>query len=203
MRQRSNLLQVKTCLIIGIAVVLAPFSYAQKTNVSVLEDLAIQCLAEVPDTLLTFGLAAPSQMPYLRTALVERWLENNRTVILIDSPDSLTHPILEYQVEKVQVDYRRSGRKRIRRTLTLALRYSLTGADGQLLLEKACSPSFTDTLDRSYITLVESDVFPETKGQVPEAGWIKRFLEPALLTAATALTVYLFFSLRSDKATSD
>ena len=202
-RQRSKRRLFIDTLLVCFFLTLPRLSYAQQSNISILEDLAVRCLAGIPDTTQTFFLSASTQMPYLRTALVDRWLNEHRTIMLPDSAGYMGHPRLVYQIDEVRVDYQRQGRKRIQRDITLALRYSFTNNNGQLLSEERCTDSFTDVLDRNEVAAVESDAYPETKGDPPETGWVRRFLEPTVLTAATALTVYLFFSLRSDRAGSD
>ena len=102
-------------------------------------------------------------------------------------------------IEEARVGYARARRKQLNRTVTLALRYTFAAADGRLLGEARCRETFTDTIRRADRADLESEAFPETQGDAPRAGWMRRYLEPAVLAAATAITVYLFFNLRSDR----
>lgn len=172
------------------------------TNVEAYQRLALDCLADVPDTIHVFQLQAPPQMPYLRTALVDRWHREGRTVFLADStlgtpPARL--PRLVYLVEERGVDYERAGRRQMRRAVRLGLRYTLLGADGRLLREDACLDRFDDMLRPSDQPVVETAAFPESQGAAPRAGWLRRYAQPAVLAAATAVTIYLFFSLRNNQ----
>ena len=56
----------------------------------------------------------------------------------------------------------------------------------------------SDSISREALSTVESDAFPMTSAPHPAKGWFKRYLEPVVLTTATVLGVYLFFTLRSD-----
>ena len=172
------------------------------TNVEAYQTLAVDCLAGVPDTVRAFQLQAPSQMPYLRTALVERWQREGRTVFLADSTLGTTParlPRLVFLIEESGVDYERAGRRQMRRAVHLGLRYTFLGADGRLLREDACRDRFDDMLRPADQSVVETAAFPESQGEAPRAGWLRRYAQPAVLAAATAVTIYLFFSLRDNQ----
>ncbi len=177
-------------------------AFAQPTNLEAYQTLALRCLAEAPDTTQAFRLDAPAQMPYLRTALAQRWRDEGRVLFLADSLQHVSGPAtarLRYEIEEAQVAYARAPRKQLVRTVTLALRYTFTAADGRLLREDRCRDTLTDTIRRSDRAALEWDAFPETQGEAPRGGWIRRHLEPAILAVATAVTVYLFFNIRSER----
>ena len=184
---------------------LAPWAaaFAQPTNLEAYQTVALRCLAAAPDTTQVFRLDAPEQMPYLRTALVQRWREEGRVLFLADSLQALSGPAtarLRYEIEEAHVAYDRAPGKQLVRTVTLALRYTFMTADGRLLGEDRCRDTFTDTIRRSDRAALEWDAFPETQGEAPRGSWIRRHLEPAVLAVATAVTVYLFFNIRSDQS---
>ena len=190
-----------------VLVCLAPTAWAAAraqptpTNLEAYQTLALRCLAQVPDTATVVVLDAPALMPYLRTALTDAWRNDGRILFLADSSLQATAaPRLAYAIEHVGVAYARARRKQLHRTVTLTLRYSFTTPQGRLLDEARCSETFTDTIRRAARTDLESDTFPETQGTLPRAGWMRRYLEPAALAAATAITVFLFFNLRSDRS---
>ncbi len=196
---RMRVLLVLVCL----APTAWPAARAQPTptNLEAYQTLALRCLAAVPDTASVVVLDAPALMPYLRTALTDAWRSDGRTLFLADSAAvGPAAPRLAYAIEHVGVAYERARRKRLNRTVSLALRYTLTTAQGRLLDEARCSETFTDTIRRADHAALESEAFPETRGTLPRAGWMRRYLEPAALAAATAITVYLFFNLRSDRS---
>ena len=173
------------------------------TNLEAYQTLALRCLAHVPDTAHVVLLDAPTLMPYLRTALTDAWRSADRAIFLADSSFQAAGPAaprLAYAIEQVGVGYERARRKRLNRTVTLALRYTFTTPEGRLLDEARCHETFTDTIRRADRAALESEAFPETQGTLPRAGWMRRYLEPAALAAATAITVYLFFNLRSDRS---
>ncbi len=181
----------------------ATFAVAQTPTLTLFQTMAVECLAPVPDTLRTFGLATPAVPPYLRTALLERWHAEGRAVYLADStqatPASSALPRLLAATEQVRVVYARVGRRTLRRTATLHLRYTLTAPDGRVLDDGRCERVAADTLARRDKSRVENPVFPETQAPLPEQGWLRRTLEPAVLAATVVLTAYLLFTLRSNR----
>ncbi len=173
------------------------------TNLEAYQMLAVRCLAQAPDTARVLVLDAPALMPYLRAALAETWRRDERALFLADTSFQAAGPPpprLVYTIEEARVDYARARRKHLDRTVTLALRYTFAAANGRLLGEDRCRETFTDTIRRSDRAGLESEAFPETQGEAPRAGWMRRYLEPTVLAAATAITVYLFFNLRSDRS---
>ena len=54
-----------------------------------------------------------------------------------------------------------------------------------------------DVLSGSQLKEVESTFFPFSQGQKIESGIMNKLIEPAIITVATAVAIYLFFSLRS------
>ncbi len=172
---------------------------AQQTNQAAFIALGTACLGPLPGDVQSFYLDAPSQMPYLRSALIQTWQQEGRRIFVSDTTAALL-PTLRYTIEAVAVDYARQGRKQVARTVSLGLRYALTTADGEVLRDAPCSDTFQDVLSRKALAEVETPTFPETQAPPPPPGGLGRYLEPALLTAATAVSVFLFFTLRSDRA---
>ncbi len=174
---------------------------AQPTNAALYGHLATRCLSTAPDTVGAFVLHAPADLPFLATDLAAGWHAAGYTVFLGDSavvPPGL--PRLTYHIDEAHVAYERLRRRQVQRTVTLALRYTLTAADGHLLAAAPCREAATDTLAVAALDAVESPAFPETRGERPPPRWPRRVVEPVVLTAATAVAVFLFFSLRSDRA---
>ncbi len=175
---------------------------AQDTNLSIYQGLALECLGELPSDVDTLALEASAQMPYLRSALVERWKSNGHEVYFVD--DSPLHaanlPRLAFSVEDASVVYAPAGRRRLDRILRLGLQYSLTDRDGRIILDEHCAKDAADTIDRTAVAHVEDRAYAETQGDPPRAGWVRRIVEPVVIMTATAIGVYLFFTLRSQSA---
>ncbi len=196
-----TLRKVATWIILWLWTVLT--CEAQPTNMAVFQGLALDCMAESPDTAAAFQLEVPEHMLYLRTSLVRHWNEEDRVVYVVDSlfqPPRQPLPLLQLEVQEAKVEYQRGKKRHVTRTVTLAIRNSLIAADGRLLGEELCKDTYSDTLHRKHLSLIESAAHPETRAPLPDSGWLHRYLEPAVITAASAIGVYLFFTLRSDRA---
>lgn len=180
----------------------APPARAQDTNLAVFQQLAIECLGDLPSGIDTLVLDPGSRMPFLRTALIETWKMGGHEIYAIDTtPPQAAHlPRLAFTVEDAGVTYTRADRRRLNRRIRLGLRYSITDSDGRIITEDLCAEALSDTIDSAAVARFENEAYAETQGELPRAGWLRRIVEPAIITAATAIGVYLFFTLRSQSA---
>ncbi len=145
-------------------------------------------------------LEPPEEMPYLNSVLLEHWRDRGKSVFLTDSTAQSaerTYHKLAYQIHTAQVQYSREGRRTLRRELSLNIGVVLVAASGEVLHADTCQGAFEDTLHRHEVVKRESAAFPETVGMVPASRWPRRYLEPVMLIAVSALTAVLFFHLRS------
>ena len=180
-------------------------AHAQKTNVEVMQELALECLDDVPDSSRQFIIAATNAPVFIRSALVTNWQKANYTLFIADSllttPPRI--PSLSFSVENSSISYERLKRKRVSRKIEQTVHHTFTSPEGILLSEAACTRDFTDTVSRNDLDTLESEAYPQTQAPHPKGGWVKRYLEPAVLATATTLGVYLFFTLRSDSNDDD
>ena len=194
---------MKRCVFILVWATVLGAARAQvaPSNLETYQILAKRCLAEAPGVAQTFALAAPGVMPYLRTTLVDAWRAEGRTIFLADTSyqaPAQEMPRLDYAVERAAVTYAPARRKHVGRQVSLEVRYTFASHQGRILAGDRCSELHSDVVLRRDISALETEAFPETKGVLPRAGWTRRYLEPAALATATALTVFLFFNLRSE-----
>lgn len=200
MRERVRTLVAVASL--GLLALATGPARAQDTNLTILQQLARECIGELPAEIDSLVLEASDRMPYLRTALVESWQSAGREVYAVGAtPPQAAHlPRLAFTVEEASVEYAAVGRPNVSRRVHLALQYTLTEPDGRIVLDERCTRAVSDTIERSAIERVENQTHVETQGDRPPAGVFRRIIEPAVITAATAIGVYLFFTLRSQSA---
>ncbi|MEX0822099.1 MAG: hypothetical protein WD021_08150 [Rhodothermales bacterium] len=143
-------------------------------------------------------LTAPNEMPYVRSALVSVWQSNGHAVFIADIADGTAgdRARVTIALEEARVAYTRSS-SRLSRNVHLSLRYSVSNPDGRVLVDDRCAGRRSDVIARGDVDAVEHEEYPETQGELPPAGRYRRLIEPAVVTAATAVAVYLFFTLRS------
>ena len=193
---------VRILVCLGILALLStPTSHAQQKNLNVFQHLAIQCLGSVPKEVKSFRLTAPSAQPYIRSALVSYWRSLDHRIFLPDSsaansPTSLA--LLSYSIDEATVTYSRLRKKKVARQILLTTHYSYTSQSGELLDDSSCTQNYKDTLAFADLASIENDIFPETTATHPQKNWLSRYIEPVLLATASALGVYLFFTIRSD-----
>ena len=177
-------------------------SFAQPSNLELYQDMAIECLGGLTGSADSLAVISPERMPYLRSSLVNEWQKAGRVVYLADTTAvRFNLPRLSYQVERAAVEYASRG-KQVERNVRLDLRYTMTGRDGLVIADDRCSGNRSDIIARTDIAGLQDPSYPETQAEPPPAGWIRRYLEPAVLTTATAIAVYLFFTLRSNAGDS-
>lgn len=165
--------------------------------------MAVRCLSGVPGTRSEFSLEAAPSMPYLRQALVQHWKQQGHAVFVADTSSAVgTRDLdrLTYGVHEARVRYEKARRRVLRRTVELELSYALIAQSGEILADEPCRREYSDTVRRSSVSGLELPAFPETVGAIPNSGWTRRYLEPAVLATASALTVFLFFRLRSESS---
>jgi hypothetical protein len=83
------------------------------------------------------------------------------------------------------------------RNIASVLSYYIKENDESIIYSYSKTHHMMDTLETSQLDKIENEFYEFTKGERIESGWIRKFLEPALITITTIGIVYLFYSLRS------
>lgn len=86
------------------------------------------------------------------------------------------------------------GAHKVERRLNIKGTLNLIGETNST---KNFSITHKDTLDYSSVNEVISEGFPFTKDTIPEPPFFSSIIEPIALISAAAITIYLFFSVRS------
>lgn len=181
--------------------VVTPSVSAQTTHRKVMADIALECvLAEIPGPteiqLTGTGLAA-IVAPDLESALISRGF----TLLKPDAPNARSQ--VAYDVEFADVALTRKGKNQLERVVSLGLSLTLSGsADDRISGSKTCRDSRSDIVGREEVASLGDPGYPETNPIIPAKGGWKRFIEPAVLLAASAVGTYLLFNLRSRRADS-
>ncbi len=173
------------------------------TNMEIFQNLGSACLMTIPLKADSIMIDPPESLPYLTSHLIKQWQEQELVVFSHDTTrTSTTNVYLSWQMSNASVSYTRANRKDVSRSATLSMRYTLLDPLGEFIAHDICNQSFTDTIPKSIIPEVESELFPETQAEIPPDRWIRRYLQPIIIGAATALASFLFFNLRTNSADS-
>lgn len=173
---------------------------AQPSNLEVYQRLAVECVGEV-ELPAAVAVDAEAANDYLRAAIISHLIESRRRVYEPGAAaDSLA--VLRLRNEAPALTYSRAGRA-VARDASLTLHLTLTMADGRVGHDSACRRSFSDVVERRALERIADAAYPETQAPAPPASWRRRYLEPVIMAGATAVTVLLFFSLRSKRAADE
>jgi len=106
---------------------------------------------------------------------------------------------LRYSVLAVGSDYTPIYRPdSLRRTVSMTIQFTLLNPDQEIAWAKTISDSLLDSIDADALKQLEECDLPATVGIGPKKTQKWKWLEPALVTAVSAMVVYLFYSYRSN-----
>ena len=175
---------------------------AQPTNMQVVERLATECLdeLELPEVLT---LSPDARFEGIAIAVAQYLRERDVRIYQTDTlAANRAMPVLHYGIEDFGFAYQRAGRD-IERIGTLRMALRLVAEDGEVVAVKRCERTSEDRVARGDIERIERNAYPQATAELPPANIRRRVVEPVLLAGATAVSVILFFTLRSKRTTSE
>lgn len=185
--------------------------FAQKpTNEEVLTKLLVYPILGVIDSLelgdvpIKIDLHEPTSLGNWVVKDLHRELLK-RKIQVFDTIAMASDRMLFIEIERVQSDIMYQSKKRdllyrtskFERNINSFESFTILNELGKVLASGSNKLNFRDTLNRSDLKNIENSFHPFTMGTKLESKFIKRFLEPTLVTFSTLGVVYLFFSLRS------
>jgi hypothetical protein len=180
---------------------------AQATNADLFGEMAVECAGPALEGREQIAVSGPSTRPYLGAAVTGWALRSGiRPFPALEPAESepsgarARPAVLQVSAAATEVIYRRAGRRELDRRLGQTLRIRIVEPDGSFGYDTLCSAERTDRIRRADLKSVEQAAWPETQGAPPPGSWRARFLEPVVITGATAVATYLFFSLRSRRS---
>ncbi len=120
--------------------------------------------------------------------------------IFTEPVDSLQSLALRYRLSRCEVVYRPVSGRRSPWQRTASVLIELGGREAktrQVHFQKIWAESAVDTVAEKSLASLEETSLPFTVGKWERPARKFRWLEPALITSATGVVVYLFFALRS------
>lgn len=135
----------------------------------------------------------------VENGIVKNLYQRGISNIYLETSDSIPSIILDYQILDLSVRYSRSEQKKsIQRDIRVGLLVRASkGGSGQVLWLDEFQEQFQDMVRTRDVVNLERDSFSFTHGKLPDARGAKFYIEPIIVTIATATVVYLFFRLRS------
>ena len=115
-----------------------------------------------------------------------------------------TETTLEVEVRESSVIYGEVfseslfGEQQTERTISVDVASIIShNTDGKILYAKSFVLSSTDTIAYSSVKQIHDSSIPITSYQAPMLSFFDSILEPAIITVASGIAIYLFFTIRS------
>jgi hypothetical protein len=89
------------------------------------------------------------------------------------------------------------GERKAERTISTAISANVRSAQSEVLFAGSLSRTSRDTVSVGDIPNLENSSIPFTHGEAPEGGVFDNILAPAIIVGASAVVIYLFFTVRS------
>ncbi len=180
-----------------------------QTNEKILENLLTMPILTAVDSLIADGATIHIKLTEKNT--IGKWLSEKLREKLLHKnyrlTDSLTNNLMSgfvVVVESVKSDIKYGTANRniffktseYNRQFSAQLSFYLKKKNQSIIYSSNKNYKFKDILKQNELKQVENKVFPFTIGTKMESKFIKRLMEPMLVTVATVGVVYLFYSLR-------
>lgn len=150
---------------------------------------------------ITLILGQDSVTTFYRPNIVHGF--SNTTIPVYMTNDS-NGTVLELHVQHSSVEYGGVftetffGSRRCERTTSVALLATvLSGETRQIISSRSYASSVKDTVDLSLVEQLHSSSIPLTRFTAPTLSFFDSILEPAIVTVASGIIIYLFFTIRS------
>ena len=197
----------KFVLLISVILITAHFASAQvKTNLEIITILIDETVNDVNQILpqdvneLTLNFYSANDLSVLKSKFVSSF--QNRNITLVNTPKS-EGTNLDITLEETKVDYTDSFRDGLFGTYLIERKTEISGSyfitkSGKSNDVIQFERSNLDTLDYDQISNIENRSIPFTQAEPPGEPFFSSLLEPAIALGAAAVTIYLFFTVRSN-----
>lgn len=179
-----------------------------KTNQDIIKDLV---LSKIFESMEVFPAQTKSLLLVSKDDnQVGEWISEqlrseilSRKIILIDTENRTSQNAIIIENIETQLTYRGKNKsiffkyKNYEREIIVFLSFYLKDENEEILFNFSDEMRNVDIVPRTEMENIENKLLPFTMGQKVESKFMKRLLEPIIVSVATLGVVYLFFSLRS------
>lgn len=182
-----------------------------RSNEDVAADLLVHSTLEKLKTSLPDVVAITVYAPsgnniegWFKQILTDSCLQENYLVYSYPKKDSADAVLLEISGTAVEINYKSIGRKWLigskgfQRTITSKSHLQFRNKENQVLFSQEITGEYQDVISGDFLKKAENEALPFTKGTKSADPFIKRWLEPVIITASTMTVGYLFYTLRSE-----
>ncbi len=202
--RRQNILTICILCSIGFAAdTVLPDSHRSMVQRLTRETIAVaeEKGLSLPDSSLSLFIGNSSLNDVVRSAVTRSFLERN-LVMYVTSVG--TDTMLSFSLTEATLAYGKQfstsflGSSKVERTISVKVDISLMATSTQrMLFSSEIAQSVTDTILFSEVALLDDPTIPFTAVTLPASSFFDSIVEPAIITIASAVAVYLFFTIRS------
>jgi hypothetical protein len=181
-----------------------------KTNLEIfqieLSSLAAELVQRSGDGLgrsLVVNVRSPDTSWIARNTIVEALTKLNYSVYLSSSAGEGSGAAVDLGIVEMKVRYgdafRESflGTRKTERTISTTISANVRNAQNEVLFVGAVSRAYKDTVNVGDVAELESSSISFTHGEPPGTEFLEDVLEPIIIVGASAVAIYLFFTVRS------
>jgi hypothetical protein len=181
-----------------------------KTNLEVFQaefsSLAAELVQKSGDGLgrtVVVDVRSPDTSLVARNAIMEALKKLNLTVFLSSPGGEGKRATIDLGIVEMKVQYgdvfREGflGTRKTERTISTTFSADVRNIQNEILFVGAISREHKDTVDVSDVARLENSSVSFTHGEPPGTDFFENMLEPAIIIGASAVVVYLFFTIRS------
>ncbi len=181
-----------------------------RTNLEILQaqivDIAKEILLKTnlsPREKIVLSIHANESAWIFENALSEFLKKQQHVVFIHSPPDSGADVQWELGILDLSVSYKDPfhesflGRKKANRIIRLSLSGNIRNAHYEVLFAGTIERTLRDTIAAADIPLVEASTVQFTHGNPLEEGFFENVLQPVVIIGASAVAIYLFFTIRS------
>jgi hypothetical protein len=197
----------KFVLLISAILFTTHFTFAQvKTNIEIITKLIDETVNDVKQNLpadlneLTLNFYSSDDYSVLKSKIVSSF--QNKSITLVNSPAN-EGTNLDLTLEDAKIEYTDSFRDGLFGTYLVERKTEISGSyfitkSGKSNDVIQFERSNLDTLEYDQIVNIENRSIPFTQADPPGEPFFSNLLEPAVALGAAAVTIYLFFTVRSN-----
>lgn len=196
---------IKPTVLTSIFIIFCSINFGQaKSNfeqINLLIEKSVKQIAEKADNLensYNLEITTPSQYLVFKNRILNSF--NNSSLNITTEPGEKSSKII-YSLENVQVDYSDLfrdglfGDYQIEREVFISGVYTINET-GRLISDEI-NLAVSDTVAYDSLHELENSAFPFTQSDPPAEPFLSGLLEPAIAIGTAALTIILFFTVRS------
>jgi len=199
---------ISLVVLIASAVCFASDLSIQQSHRSIIKQLTQQTVNEIIDrcfTVFPASVAVAIDSTALNEMLYQDVAESflSKNIAVFTSRES-SDTLFEFSAYDVALKYGEPftetlfGRRKVSRTISLSMQFSfLSQSHHKVIASQKMTVTAIDTINYADVQSLSDSSIPFSSVTEPQLSFFDSILEPAIVTVASAVVIYLFFTIRS------